>query len=175
MLLAEETAGMVESVSPEPVTTPTKRSRLLNGGDCERTGHRLHVGAAAFCSLFALYLYGFHRPGTEWFGVFRDLGLHNGAMKATASFSGWWAVLLGSLPMALGLVGGCLSLQVIWQGEVTGDRYCLLLMAIFLGSEIAQAFRLIPGVYDPVDLAFLIGAIGIISCLTPLLIRKEKQ
>lgn len=111
-------------------------------------------------SAIAIILYGFYRPGTyiyQFFGVtvFRDdvVFHHFSAVEIIDTIA---QIVLGSLPLSLGLTGGCLWFFVIWGDRIQAYYYSIALITIFIGSELGQALGIVPGVFDVLDLFFLV-------------------
>jgi hypothetical protein len=123
--------------------------------------------AAAFAMLVGGLIYVLWREqGLLMFAWFSDVGLspqvatlRNAALPLRPLLPSW---LLYSLPEALWLLSGLLALDVIWGTRKRGGylfwTVCLATMAI--GSEVGQFVRVVPGRFDPVDLALMLVSCG---------------
>ncbi len=71
-----------------------------------------------------------------------------------------------SIPNALWFFSGLMLFDYIWGVDSSGKKlfWLSIFCAIALGSEVAQAFQIIPGTFDYQDLAFMIIA-GMSSAL----------
>jgi hypothetical protein len=67
-----------------------------------------------------------------------------------------------SLPEALWLFSGLISLDLLWAGQrgFSPLLWLVALSAIAIGSEVGQWVGLLPGSFDPLDLAILVAVCG---------------
>lgn len=129
-----------------------------------RMPHRLLLVASAISMLSGGLLYVLYRPPSllmfRWFDA---LGLDPSverlrAIAAQQPQPPAWAI--GSLPHALWLLSGLLLLAWIWRGSdgITPLLWIGLLVAFAAGGEIGQWLGVVPGTFDPLDLALMSAA-----------------
>jgi hypothetical protein len=103
----------------------------------------------------------------SWFG---RLGLGDAIVWLRASAEQFSVYLpdwfIFSLPNALWIFSGLILFDSIWGANLSGSKLSWLLVycIIAVGSEVAQAFRIIPGIFDYKDLVFMIIG-GVLSSL----------
>ncbi|MEX1024115.1 MAG: hypothetical protein WD226_03470 [Planctomycetota bacterium] len=71
-----------------------------------------------------------------------------------------WVYL--SLPQSLWLFSGCLAIHALWKDSRGRQQRCwtAVIFSLALGGELGQAAGLVPGVFDPLDLALILAALG---------------
>lgn len=67
-----------------------------------------------------------------------------------------------SLPQALWVFSGCLAIHALWRAPHARQEKCWMAVVLLLAllGELGQATGLVPGVFDFVDLAFIVAAFG---------------
>jgi hypothetical protein len=71
-----------------------------------------------------------------------------------------WVYL--SLPQSLWLFSGCLAIHALWRNSRAWQQRCwmVVVFSLALCGEFGQAAGLVPGVFDPLDLALILAAFG---------------
>jgi len=120
--------------------------------------------AALLAMLVGGLLYLLYRPTSLlMFRWFEALGLDSAVEQLRAVATQHprppaWAI--NSLPHALWLLSGLLLFAWIWRGRAgsAASAWMGVLVAFAAGGEIGQWCGLVPGTFDPIDLALVVAA-----------------